>query len=100
MRKKEEDINKTTYKTIYRHYEFTVVPFGLSNAPKIFKCLMNEVFREYLEKFLIVFLHDILIYSRTEEEHEKHLRIVLQVLREHKLYAKLSKYIFYQKKIH
>jgi hypothetical protein len=61
---------------------------------------MNGVFREYLDKFVIVFLDDILIYSKTEEEHEKHLRMVLQVLREHKLYAKLSKCIFYQKKIH
>jgi hypothetical protein len=77
-----------------------VVPFGLSNAPTIFMCLMNGVFREYLDKFVIVFLDDILIYSKSEEEHEKHLRMVLQVLREHKLYAKLSKCIFYQKKIH
>jgi hypothetical protein len=61
---------------------------------------MNGVFREYLDKFVIVFLDDILIYSKSEEEHEKHLRMVLQVLREHKLYAKLSKCIFYQKKIH
>jgi hypothetical protein len=62
--------------------------------------LMNGVFREYLDKFVIVFLYDILIYSKSEEEHEQHLRTVLQVLREHKLYAKLSKCIFYQKKIH
>jgi hypothetical protein len=65
----------------------------------IFKCLMNGVFREYLEKFVIVFLDDMFIYSKIEEEHEKILRIVLQVLREHKLYVKLSKCIFYQKKI-
>jgi hypothetical protein len=82
------------------HYEFTVVPFGLSNAPTIVMCLMNGVFREYLDKFVIVFLDDIIIYSKSEEEHEEHLRMVLQVLREHKLYAKLSKCIFYQKKIH
>jgi hypothetical protein len=63
-------------------------------------CLMNDVFREYLDKFVIVFLDDILIYSKSEEEHEKHLRMVLQVLREHKLYAKLSKFIFDQNKIH
>jgi hypothetical protein len=74
------------------------VPFGLSNAPIVFMCLMNEVFKEYLDKFVIFFLDDILIYSKTEEEHEKHLRMVLQVLREHKLYAKLSKCIFYQKR--
>jgi hypothetical protein len=63
-------------------------------------CLMNGVFREYMDKFVIVFLYDILIYSKSKEEHEKHLRMVLQVLREHRLYAKLSKCIFYQKKIH
>jgi hypothetical protein len=77
-----------------------VVPFGLSNAPTVFMCLMNGVFREYLDKFVIVFLDDILIYSKTKEEHEKHLRMVLQVLREHQLYAKLSKCSFYQRKIH
>jgi hypothetical protein len=63
-------------------------------------CLMNGVFREYLDTFVIVFLDDILIYSKLEEEYEKYLRLVLQVLREHKLYAKLSKCIFYQRKIH
>jgi hypothetical protein len=65
-----------------------------------FMCLMNGVFRYFLDKFVIVFLDDILIYSKIEEEHEKHLRMVLQVLREHQLYAKLSKCTFYQKKIH
>jgi predicted aspartyl protease len=100
VRIREEDINKTTFRTRYGHYEFTVVPFGLSNAPTIFMCLMNGVFREYLDKFVIVFLDDILVYSKSEEEHEQHLRMVLQVLREHRLYAKLSKCIFYQKKIH
>ena len=77
-----------------------VVPFRLPNAPVVFMCLMNGVFKEYLDKFVIVFLYDILVYSKLEEEHEKHLKMVLQVLREHKLYAKLSKCIFYQKKIH
>jgi hypothetical protein len=100
VRIKEEDINKTTFKTRYRHYEFTVVPFGISNAPKVFMCLMNGVFKEYLNKFVIVFLDDILIYSKSKKEHEQHLRMVLQVLREHKLYAKLSMPIFNQKKIH
>jgi hypothetical protein len=84
----------------YDHYEFTVVPFGLSNAPIFFMYLMNDIFREYLDKFVIVFLDDILIYSNSEEEHKKHLKIVLQVLREHQLYAKLSKCSFYQKKNH
>jgi hypothetical protein len=100
VRIKEEDINKTTFRTRYEHYEFTIVPFGLSNAPTIFMCLINGVFREYVDKFVIVFLDDILIYSKSEEEHGKHLRMVLQVLREHKWYAKLSKCVFYQKKIH
>jgi hypothetical protein len=95
VRIKEEDIIKTTFMTRYGHYEFTVVPFGLSNAPIIFLCLMNGVFREYLDKFVIVFLDDILVYSKSEEEHEKHLRMVLQVLRENQLYAKLSKCSFY-----
>jgi hypothetical protein len=100
VRIKEEYINKTTFRIRYGNYEFMVVPSGLSNAPTIFMCLMNGVFREYLNKFVIVFLDDILIYSKLEEEHGHHLRMVLQVLREHKLYAKLSKCIFYQKKIH
>jgi hypothetical protein len=68
-----------------------VVPFGLSNSPIVFMCLMNGVFREYLDKFFIVFLDDILIYSKSEEEHENNLRMVSQVLREHQMYAKLSK---------
>jgi hypothetical protein len=77
-----------------------VVPFGLSNSSSIFMFLMNGVFREYLDNFLIMFLDGILIHSNSEEEHEKHLRMLLQFLREHKLYAKLSRCIFYQKKIH
>jgi hypothetical protein len=99
VRIKEEDINKTTFKTIYRHYGFVVMPFGLSNAPTFFMLLMNGVFREHLEKFITIFLDDILIYSKTKVEHEQHLRMVRQVLREHKLYAKLTKSIFYQKNI-
>ena len=77
-----------------------MVPFVLSNAPVVFMCLMNGVFRDYLDKFVIVFLDDILVYSKSEEEHEKHLRMVLQVLREHQLYAKLRKCLFYQRQIH
>jgi hypothetical protein len=100
VRIKEEDTNKTTFKTRYGHYEFTVVPFGLSNAPVVFMYLMNGIFREYLDKFVIVFLDDILIYSKSEEEHEQHLRMVLQVLREHQLYVKLSTCSFYHNKIH
>jgi hypothetical protein len=82
VRIKEEYINKTTFRTMYGHYEFTMVPFGLSNAPPIFMCLMNGIFRYYLDKFVIVFLDGILIYSKFEKEHEQHLRMVIQVLRE------------------
>jgi hypothetical protein len=77
-----------------------MVPFGLSNAPTILICLMNDIFRDHLDKFVIVFLDYILIYSKFEEEHEKHLSMVLEILREHRLYAKLSKCSFYHKKIH
>ena len=77
-----------------------MVPFGLSNAPVVFMCLMNGVFRYYLDKLVIVFLDNILVYSKTKEEHEQHLRMVLQVLREHQLYTKLSKCSFYQRQIH
>jgi hypothetical protein len=100
VRINDEDIRKTAFRTRYGHYEFTMVSFGLSNAPAVFMCLMNGVFRDYLDKFVIVFLDDILVYSKSEEEHEQHLRMVLQVLREHQLYAKLSKCSFYQRQIH
>jgi hypothetical protein len=100
VRIKEEDVHKTTFRTRYGHYEFVVVPFGLTNAPVVFMCLMNGIFINYLDKFVIVFLDDILVYSKSEEEHEHHLRLVLQVLREHQLYAKLSKCYFYQEQIH
>ena len=98
IRIKNEDISKTTFKTRYGHYEFTMVPFGLTNAPTILMCLMHGVFIKYLDYFLIVFLDDILVYSKTKEEHEEHeehLRLVMQVLREHQLYAKLSKCSLY-----
>ena len=91
MRIKDEDIHKTTFSTRYGHYEFVVVPFGLTNAPATFMCLMNSVFSRYLDKFVLVFLDDILVYSKNEKEHEEHLRLTLKLLREHQLYAKLSK---------
>jgi hypothetical protein len=97
---KEDDIPKTTFKKRFGHYEFTILPFGLTNAPGVFMSLMNGVFREYLDKFIQVFIDDILIYSRMTEEHEEHLRLVLQCLRGHKLYRKLSKCSFYQSRIH
>jgi hypothetical protein len=100
VRIKEEDINNTMFRTKYGHYEFVVVPFGLTIAPTVFMCLMNDIFINSLDKFVIVFLDDILIYSKSEEEHKHHLRLVLQVLGEHQLYAKLSKCSFYQEQIH
>jgi hypothetical protein len=100
VRIKEEDIIKTMLRTRYGHYEFMVVPFGLSNDPIFFMCFMNGVFREYLDKFVIMFLDDILAYSKSEEEHEKHLIMGLQGSREDRLYANISKFIFYKKKIH
>jgi hypothetical protein len=100
VRIKEEDISKTAFRTRYGHYKFTVVLFGLSNAPVVFMCLMNGFFQEYLDKFVIVFLDDILIYFKSKEEHEHNFRMVLQVLRDHHFYAKLSKRSFYQKQIH
>jgi hypothetical protein len=96
VRIKYGDINKISFIKRYGHYEFIMVPFGLSNALAAFMCLMNGVFIKYLDKFVIVFLDEILIYSKSEEEHENHLRMVLKVLREHQLYVKLSKYSFYQ----
>ena len=81
IRVREEDIAKTAFCTRYRHYEFVVIPFGLTNAPAIFMDLMHRVFQEYLDCFVIVFIDDILVYSLGLEEHEAHLRTVLQRLR-------------------
>ncbi|KAJ9519373.1 hypothetical protein QJQ45_023169 [Haematococcus lacustris] len=86
-----EDIPKTAFSTRYGHFEFTVLPFGLCNAPATFQRLMNDIFRQELDDHVIVYLDDILIFSRTHEEHAKHLDRVLSLLRQHKLYAKLSK---------
>ena len=96
VRIKEEDIHKTTFRTRYGNYEF-IVSFGLTNAPTFFMCLMNGIFRNYLDNFVIVFLDDIRIYSKSEEEHEHHLRLIFKLLREHQLYAKSNKCYFYQK---
>ena len=84
----ESDIPKTAFRTQYVHYEFLVMSFGLTKTPATFMDLMNRVFKEYLDKFVIVFIDDILVYSRTIEEHELHLKIVLEKLREKMLYAK------------
>ncbi|KAJ9514422.1 hypothetical protein QJQ45_012357 [Haematococcus lacustris] len=86
-----EDIPKTAFSTRYGHFEFTVLPFGLCNAPATFQRLMNDIFRQELDDHVIVYLDDILIFSRTHEEHARHLDRVLSLLRQHKLYAKLSK---------
>src|SRR3954466_1707421 len=91
IRIKEEDISKTAFRTRYGHFEFCVLPFGLTNAPATFMTLMNDIFRDHLDKFVIVYLDDILVYSKTPEEHIKHLRSVLETLRKHNLYAKWSK---------
>ena len=95
LRVHDEDVSKTAFRTRYEHFEFLVMPFGLTNAPAAFMDLMNRIFRPYLDQFFIVFIDDILIYSRSEEEHAEYLRIVLQTLREHRLYAKLSKCQFW-----
>jgi hypothetical protein len=86
-----EDIPKTAFTCMYGLYEYTVMSFGLTNAPAFFMNLMNKVFMDYLDTFVVIFIDDILVYSKSEAEHEKHLKLVLQRLREHKLYAKLSK---------
>ncbi|GJT52588.1 putative reverse transcriptase domain-containing protein [Tanacetum coccineum] len=95
LRVRGEDIPKTAFRTRYGHYEFQVMPFGLTNAPAVFMDLMNRVCKAYLDKFLIVFINDILIYSRNEEQHANHLRIILELLRKEKLYAKFSKCDFW-----
>ena len=92
----EGDVRKTAFRTRYGHYEFVVMPFGLTNAPTAFMKLMNGVFREHLDKCVIIFTDDILVYSRSREEHAEHLWIVLGKLREHQLFAKLSKCSFWQ----
>ena len=88
---RKEDIPKTAFVTRYGSYEYTVMSFGLTNAPATFMRLMNSIFMDYLDKFVVIYIDDILIYSKTNEEHEEHLRLVLTRLREHRLYAKFSK---------
>ena len=91
LRVRETDISKTAFRTRYGHFEFTVMPFGLTNAPTAFMDLMHRIFQPYLDQFVVVFVDDTLIYSLLEWEHEYHLRMVLQLLRDHQLYTKFSK---------
>jgi hypothetical protein len=95
----ECDIPKTAFVSRYGLYEYTVMSFRLTNAPAYFMYLMNKVFMKYLDKFFVVFIDDILVYSRSEEEHEEHLCLVLQKLRENRLYAKLIKCEFWMKQV-
>ncbi|GJT49636.1 putative reverse transcriptase domain-containing protein [Tanacetum coccineum] len=95
LRVRDEDIPKTAFRTRYRHYEFQVMPFGLTNAPVVFMDLMNRVCKPYLDKFVIVFIDDILIYSHNKEEHVNYLRIILKLLKKEKLYDKFSKCDFW-----
>ena len=90
---------KTAFRTRYGHYEFLVMPFGLTNAPAAFIDLMNKVFQPYVDQFVVVFINDILVFSKDAQEHEQHLRIVLEMLRENRLYAKLSKCNFWLKEV-
>ncbi|GJR57334.1 putative reverse transcriptase domain-containing protein [Tanacetum coccineum] len=95
LRVREEDIPITAFRTRYGHYEFQVMPFGLTNAPAVFMDLMNRVCKPYLDKFVIVFIDDILIYSKTKGEHSEHLKIILDLLKKEKLYAKFLKCVFW-----
>ncbi|GJZ85637.1 putative reverse transcriptase domain-containing protein [Tanacetum coccineum] len=99
LRVREGDIPKTTFKNRYGHYEFQVMPFGLTNAPAIFMDLMNRACKPYLDKFVIVFIDNILIYSKNKEEHEEHLKLILELLKKVELYAKFSKCEFWIPKV-
>ncbi|GJU17329.1 putative reverse transcriptase domain-containing protein [Tanacetum coccineum] len=99
LRVREEDIPKTAFRTRYGHYEFQVMPFGLTNAPAVFMDLMNRVCKPYLDKFVIVFIDDILIYSKNEQEHKEHLKQILELLKKEELYAKFSKCEFWIPKV-
>ena len=96
---KEEDRPKSAFRTRYGHYEFVIMPFGLTNAPATFMDLMNRVFHDYLDKFVMVFIDDILVYSKTTAEHEEYLKAILQRLWEKKLYTKFKKCEFWLESI-
>ena len=99
FRVKEVEVPKTTFRTRYGHYEFFLIPFELTNASDAFLDLMNSVFHPYLDQFVVVFIDDILVYSKDAQEHEHHLRIVLKILRENQLFAKLSKCDFWLEEV-
>ena len=99
MRVREQDVHRTTFRIRYGHYEFVVMPFGLTNAPTVFMELMNSIFIDFLDQFVVVFIDDILVYSRNIEEHAGQLRTVLQVLRDRELYAKFSKCEFWMPEV-
>ena len=99
LRVADESVPKTAFRTPSRFYEWLVMPFGLTNAPAYFVDLMNRVFRDQLNKFVLVFVDDILVYSRTEKVHKGHLRIVMEVLRKHQLKAKFSKCHFWRRDV-
>ncbi|GKC98372.1 putative reverse transcriptase domain-containing protein [Tanacetum coccineum] len=99
LRVQEEDILKMAFRAHFGHYEFQVMSFGLTNAPAVFMDLINRVCKSYLEKFMIVFIDDILIYSKSKEDHEEHLKLILELLKNEELYAKFSKYEFWLLKV-
>ncbi|GKE22819.1 putative reverse transcriptase domain-containing protein, partial [Tanacetum coccineum] len=99
LRVHEEDIPKNAFRTRYGHYEFQAMPFGSTNAPAVFMDLMNRVYKPYLDKFVIVFIDDILIYSKSKQEHEDHLKLILELLKKEQLYAKFSKCEFWIPKV-
>ena len=96
---REQDVPKTAFRTRFGHYEFLVMPFGLTNAPALFMMLMDTVLRPYLGKFVVVFLDDILVYNKTCKEHTEHLRSVFTLLRQHLLFVKERKCVFFSEEI-
>ena len=99
LRIKDADVHKTAFRTRYGHYEFLVMSFGLTNAPAAFMDLMNRVFRPYVDRFVVVFINDIFVYSKDWEDHDTHLRVVQETLRKEQLYAKMSKCEFWLREV-